>query len=314
MRYIKIGCGIFMVSTSLYLLHKLISKQISIPTPKQIVAKGQNVFKDNNSLIQFLKIKYPMVEQAMLKVDRKSYLPPETINPYVDTALPIGFNATLSSASLHASGLESLFDVISPNGRVLDIGCGSGYMCACFSYILGDEGKVFGIDHIQELVDYAQENIEKGNPDILHKVNLICKNGMEGWEEMGPFDAIYVGAAAEEIPKALVNQLKLGGKMMIPVGPRTSFHTLLVVTKDMNGVLSTKSMGNVRFTPLTTTDIQLGGEHGGARTRVMVIDGEQTFVLPSIVPAPDTSEEDLKKMLSILQDKNTNEDNEVEDV
>lgn len=114
--------------------------------------------------------------------------------------------------------------------------------------MVGKGGRVIGIEIIDDLVQFARKNIEKANPELLDVITIQCRNGWEGCEEEGPFDAIHVGAAASEVPKALVNQLKPGGRMLIPVGKTTQ--SFLQIDKNEDGTLEQKSLLSVCYVPL----------------------------------------------------------------
>jgi protein-L-isoaspartate(D-aspartate) O-methyltransferase len=110
--------------------------------------------------------------------------------------------------------------------KVLDVGCGSGYLTACLAYMAGPSGTVVGIEHIRELVDLSRRNIEHGNIDLLQqdaedadhiRVKFVFGDGRLGWEEDAPYDAIHVGAgSAEGVPQPLIDQLKKGGRLVCP--------------------------------------------------------------------------------------------------
>jgi protein-L-isoaspartate(D-aspartate) O-methyltransferase len=97
-----------------------------------------------------------------------------------------------------AFGLDLLAEVIGGEGaRVLDVGSGSGYVTACLAHMVGPRGRVYAIDHIPELVRASLDNIERASPDLLERIDVRVGDGFAGLEEEGPFDAIYVAAAAE---------------------------------------------------------------------------------------------------------------------
>lgn len=104
--------------------------------------------------------------------------------------------------------------------KVLDVGCGSGIVCSYLAHII--DGKVFGIDHMEELVKLSEKNIstDPASREFLKsgKIKLLCCDGFEGLPNEGPFDVIHIGAAAPEIPKKLFQQLSIGGRMVLPIG------------------------------------------------------------------------------------------------
>lgn len=117
---------------------------------------------------------------------------------------------------MHASACESLLPFLSPGARVLDIGSGSGYLTHVLANLVGSEGKVIGVDHIQGLVDLAERNMGKSaaGKELLASgaVRFVKADGRKGWSEGGPYDAIHVGAAAAEAHGPLIEQLKAPGR------------------------------------------------------------------------------------------------------
>lgn len=110
-------------------------------------------------------IKDPGVESAMLKTDRAHYCPSES--PYMDRPYPLGFGATISAPHMHAYALEVLKDKLQEGAKVLDVGSGSGYLTVCFAHMVGPTGTVYGVEHIGELLKKSEENIRRGNRDLL---------------------------------------------------------------------------------------------------------------------------------------------------
>ncbi|KAI4109203.1 MAG: hypothetical protein L6R37_000634 [Teloschistes peruensis] len=199
----------------------------------------------NNGLIQSEK-----VAQAMLGVDRAHYAPALA---YQDSPQHIGFSATISAPHMHASAAESLLPFLHPSARVLDVGSGSGYLTHVLANLVGSEGRVIGIDHIQGLVDLATTNMQKSEDgrNLLSSGNVrfVEGDGREGFREEGPYDAIHVGAAAKEEHKGLVEQLKAPGRMFIPVGTGSQY--IWVVDKDEEGKVKREKSFGVRYVPLT---------------------------------------------------------------
>ncbi|CAN0900878.1 Protein-L-isoaspartate O-methyltransferase 1 [Linum grandiflorum] len=121
--------------------------------------------------------------------------------------------------------------------------------------MVGPEGRAIGVDHIPELVATSIKNVEKSAAASLLKD--AHTDGRQGWPEFAPYNAIHVGAAAPEIPQPLIDQLKPGGRMVIPVG--NIFQELKVVDKNQDGSISVRSETSVRYIPLTDKDAQLRG-------------------------------------------------------
>ena len=184
--------------------------------------------------------------KAMSKVPRHLFVPKDQqIYAYSDGPLPIGQKQTISQPYMVAYMTQA----IKPwkNKKVLEIGTGSGYQAAVLAEIVDS---VYTIEIIPELGEKAK-NLLKG---LGYKnVQVRVGDGYHGWPEEAPFDAIIVTAGAEEIPRPLVEQLKDGGRMVIPVGPHHGVRDLMLLTKK-NGKIKTKSLMAVRFVPFTRDD------------------------------------------------------------
>ncbi|KAM7273313.1 hypothetical protein ACFE04_027977 [Oxalis oulophora] len=204
-------------------------------------------------------IKSKKVADVMGTIDRGLFVSDETL-AYVDSPMSIGYNATISAPHMHAMCLELLEQNLQPGMRALDVGSGTGYLTACFAKMVEKQGHVVGVEHIPELADSSVKNIEKSAAAPLLKdgaLQIHVGDGREGWPEHAPYDAIHVGAAAPEIPRPLIDQLKPGGRMVIPVG--NMFQDLKVVDKNQDGSISVRSETPVRYVPLTSRDSQIQG-------------------------------------------------------
>jgi protein-L-isoaspartate(D-aspartate) O-methyltransferase len=178
---------------------------------------------------------------AMRKVERHLFVPAyHSAFAYNDSPLPIGAGQTISQPFIVAYMTEAA--EVSPSEKVLEIGTGSGYQAA----ILGEIAKeVYTIEIIPELADSARATLSKlGYKNVFAKTG----NGYLGWPEHAPFDAIVVTAAPDEVPQALVEQLALNGRMVIPVG--TLNQQMMIITRSSEGIVERKTIP-VRFVPMT---------------------------------------------------------------
>ncbi|TCD66913.1 hypothetical protein EIP91_000752 [Steccherinum ochraceum] len=192
-----------------------------------------------------------IVATAMKKVDRANYVLRKS-RAYEDSPQPIGHDATISAPHMHAHATENLLPFLKPGSKVLDVGSGSGYLCAVLHHIVGPQGKVVGIDHIPELVEFSVENLKKdglGEQLESGSIEMVMGDGRQGYAQGGPYDAIHVGAAAPHMPQALVDQLAQPGRMFIPVG--TYSQAVYQVDKDEDGNVTEQELFGVMYVPLT---------------------------------------------------------------
>ncbi|QCD80991.1 protein-L-isoaspartate O-methyltransferase 1-like isoform X2 [Vigna unguiculata] len=199
------------------------------------------------------------VGEVMETIDRALFVP-GGLQPYVDSPMPIGYNATISAPHMHATCLQLLEKNLQPGMRALDVGSGTGYLTGCFALMVGPQGRAVGVEHIPELVSFSIENIKKSAAALPLKdgsLSVHCCDGRQGWPDFAPYEAIHVGAAAPEIPQPLIDQLKPGGRMVIPVG--NIFQDLKVVDKNSDGSISIRTETSVRYVPLTSREAQLRG-------------------------------------------------------
>ncbi|XP_043521383.1 protein-L-isoaspartate(D-aspartate) O-methyltransferase-like isoform X3 [Frieseomelitta varia] len=192
----------------------------------------------------------------MSSVDRGNYT--RSGYAYIDSPQDIGYGATISAPHMHAYALEILEDKLHDGARALDVGSGSGYLTACMAMMLGSNGLAIGVEHIPELKAFAMQNIQKDNPELLEsgRIQLVVGDGRLGYPEKAPYDAIHVGAAAKEMPQALIDQLAPGGRLVLPVGPRNSDQVLVQVDKMRDGKIKKTTLTGVVFVPLTSKDKQ----------------------------------------------------------
>jgi protein-L-isoaspartate(D-aspartate) O-methyltransferase len=186
----------------------------------------------------------PLVLAAMRRVPRHLFMPADRRDQaYEDRPVPIGWDQTISQPYIVASMTEEAR--VEPDSRVLEIGTGSGYQAAILAAITDH---VFSIEIKAPLAERARASLDAAG---FEQVTTKHGDGYDGWAEHAPFDAIVVTAAAPHVPPPLVRQLAPGGRMVIPVGPAMAVQDLMLVTKDAEGTVRTKSLYRVRFVPLT---------------------------------------------------------------
>lgn len=182
------------------------------------------------------------VLSAMAAVPREVFLPEGLKGQaYDDTPLPIGCRQTISAPHMVAIMCD-LLD-LEAGMTVLEVGGGSGYHAAVMAVLVGPQGHIYSLERISELVSSARRNLEKAG---ISNVTVIEGDGSLGLPEHAPYDRISVAAAAPRVPQALQEQLKPGGRMVLPVG--SDYQRLLVVTRK-NGFFVEEKMG-VIFVPL----------------------------------------------------------------
>ena len=169
-----------------------------------------------NDLIYNGYLRSDEVIEAMSSVNRSDFLPPKfQQQAEVEMALPIGHGQTVTPPRTTAIMLE-LLDV-KKGYRVLDAGTGSGWTAALLGNIVGESGRVITIERIDDLVAIAKENIEKYGYLSDSRIECVHGDAMEGYEKEAPYDRILVSATASTVPDTLKNQLKIGGKLVIPL-------------------------------------------------------------------------------------------------
>ena len=181
--------------------------------------------------------------RAMRQVPRHLYVPEDQQRwAYDDRPLPIGYGQTISQPYI----VGFMTEIIKPKNdfKVLEIGTGSGYQAAVLAEIVNH---VYTIEIVEPLGLQAKKILEENYDNVSVKI----ADGYYGWEEHAPFDAIVVTAAAEYIPPPLIEQLKDGGRMIIPVGSAFRVQQLMLVEKNQDNI-SSRSLMPVRFVPFTS--------------------------------------------------------------
>jgi protein-L-isoaspartate(D-aspartate) O-methyltransferase len=208
------------------------------------VGEGDSYGGYRNRLVEVLRrkgVRDLAVLRAVQMVPRHLFVPESVRHrAYDDTALPIGSGQTISQPYVQARYLE----LIGLTGRekVLEIGTGSGYQTALLALLAS---MVFSVERVPHLAQSARTALANSG---IRNVTVLVGDGTLGWRPFAPYDAILVSAASPEIPGPLVEQLALGGRMVIPLGDRAS-QTLTLVERNADGV-RTSTIADVRFVPL----------------------------------------------------------------
>jgi protein-L-isoaspartate(D-aspartate) O-methyltransferase len=201
----------------------------------------------------------PSVIKAMRAVPRTKFLPAD-MQSYnaTDTPLPIGSGQTISAPHMVSIMNEAL--ELAVGHKVLEVGAGSGWHSATIAEIIAPKdaprsewGHVFTLEIVAGLAENAKRNIMRAG--YGDRVTIIYGDGSNGYAEKAPYDRIVVAAAAPSVPKPLLDQLKSGGVLLVPVGSPSMFQNLVKVSKMANGKIIEENLGGVAFVPLT-------GEHG----------------------------------------------------
>lgn len=225
-------------------LAKFLYSVVLINTPALLSAQEDYAALRKRMVDEQIKargIKNPQVLAAMMKVERHLFVPPEiSSHAYEDRALSIGYGQTISQPYIVAFMTEALAP--QANYKVLEIGTGSGYQAAILAEICKE---VYTIEIVPELAERSSKLLNE-----LKYKNVFVKqgDGYLGWEEHAPFDVIIVTCSPSHVPQPLQDQLKEGGRMIIPVGSSTTQELVLLTKKD--GKLKRSSRLPVIFVPM----------------------------------------------------------------
>lgn len=212
--------------------------------------------KNRKALVDELKehgyVRTDRVENAMLKVPREEFIPLKNRKyAYIDQPLPIGEGQTISAPHMVAMICETL--QIEEGMKILEVGSGFGYNAAVVAELLGPKGHLFTTERIESLAKQATENLERTG--YGERVTVLHTDGTRGLESEAPFDRIYGTASAPSVPEPLKKQLKVGGKLLAPVGPQSYVQKLVCIIRREEDKYESHELGGVAFVPMI-------GEHG----------------------------------------------------
>ncbi|MEF8847050.1 MAG: protein-L-isoaspartate O-methyltransferase [Candidatus Paceibacterota bacterium] len=196
-----------------------------------------------DNLVEEGWLKTERIIKAFEEVHREDFLPENKKSlAKLNRALPIGYGQTISQPLVVAFMLEKLDP--QEGDKILDIGSGSGWTTALLSHIVGEKGRVIGIEIISELKDFGEKNTSEYNFVDKGITKFVCKDGRKGFEEEAPYDKILASASADKLPPAWKDQVKIGGKIITPIK-----HSIFVFTKLKQGFEKEEHPG-FSFVPL----------------------------------------------------------------
>lgn len=204
--------------------------------------------RERSALLELLAkegVRDARVIEAMGRVPREQFVVPGLEqHAYDNTPLPIGWGQTISQPLIVAIMVEALR--IEPTHRILEIGTGFGYEAAVLAELAAE---VFTVERLEPLATEAAERLRRARYDNVH---VRCGDGSLGWPEHAPFDGIITAAAARTVPRQLLGQLRIGGRLVIPFEVVVGAQVLLCITRTEEHEFQRQSLGGVHFVPLVT--------------------------------------------------------------
>ena len=202
-----------------------------------------------DDLIKQGYLKTPNIIKAFKKIKRDDFvLEKDKDNVEMNIPLSIGRGQTISQPLTVAFMIELLQP--EPGDKILDVGSGSGWTTALLAELVGEEGRVFSVEVIPDLKMFGEENVSKYNFIKKGIVEYFCADGYKGLPEFAPFDKVLVSAAAEQMPRKLLEQLKEGGKLVIPIGEQYSSQDIVLIKKQGEKGFKEKRFPGFVFVPL----------------------------------------------------------------
>jgi protein-L-isoaspartate(D-aspartate) O-methyltransferase len=206
----------------------------------ETIDKSVETSVENQKLVETLRAKGLLINtrvmKAMLSIDRGLFSP-SAASYALNHIRSIGYGAHTGPSTYEAKLLQYLEPHLTNSCKVLDIGSGTGYLTACIANMIQPNGKVIGIEHIPQLVLLSRETIDKHYPNLLEsgRVKLIVADGRFGFANEAPYDLIFVEGLTRRVPQRLIDQLKPGGSIVVPIGGREKDMNLEQITKQING-------------------------------------------------------------------------------
>ena len=208
-----------------------------------------NLLEENERLVEHLisvkALKTPRIIEAFRKTPRHLFVNKEYLShAYDDIPLPTYNGQTISQPYTVAIMTEALDPM--PDNKILEIGSGSGYQAALLARCVGQKGKIITVELEEKLVEFSKENLKKAK---IKNVKVIEWDGKKGYEKEAPYDRCMITAGCDEIPKPVLNQIKVSGKIVAPVNDFFG-QKMLLVEKVSDKEFKTKNLGSFVFVPL----------------------------------------------------------------
>ena len=221
--------------------------QGSIPcTPARLRRRDNMNSKESliKDLIRAGYLKNPFLIEAFEKIDRIDFVPENFKNEaYLNQPLPIGFGQTISQPLTVAFMLELLEP--KPDEKILEVGAGSGWVSALLAQVVGENGRVYAIERVPEICKFGKQNIAKYNFIEKGIVNFVCGDASKGYFKKAPFDKVIAAAASKDVPEAWKKELKIGGRLVMPVG-----NSIVVLDKISQNEFEKREFFGFSFVPL----------------------------------------------------------------
>lgn len=195
-------------------------------------------------LIRAGYLKNHFLIEAFERIDRIDFVPENLKNKaYLNQPLPIGFGQTISQPLTVAFMLELLEP--KPDEKILEVGAGSGWVSALLAQMVGEAGNVCAIERIPELCEFGKRNIAKYRFTEKGIIDFVCGDASKGYSRKAPFDKIIAAAAGKDVPLAWQEELKIGGRLVMPIG-----HSIVVLDKISQNEFEKKEFFGFSFVPL----------------------------------------------------------------
>ncbi|KAI5745109.1 hypothetical protein M8J76_008277 [Diaphorina citri] len=265
------------------------------PGVSQVLSEGTIVNDDvflrpitsNEEFLQWLKSENLLtcgkIEDILRKVNVLTFVPPDETCFLLDIQTPIKYGAFIENPSLILTYLSIIQPHLNENSKVLEIGSGSGYLTNMISELMNSTGQVIGIEHVPQLVNSSIQNILHSNARLLTDghIKFVVADGRKGYAKKCPYDLILMSVATPHLSSTLLDQLRPGGRLIIPLGEPDDVHTLCTIDKLENGTLHKTVITRGSFGHVQTLAEQVGSWANG--TSYSEVNAEQKYKMRKLI-------------------------------